>query len=238
MKIDLAFTPSELEKKDINRKSVVVIDALRATSTMIVAFENGCKAFVPVATVEEARALAEENPDFLLAGERGGFPPKDFSLGNSPRDYRPEKVKGKIVVMTTTNGTRALVASRGGADVLIGSFLNVTAVTRALVARGRDVLIACSGEKDVFCFEDAVCGGAIIEGMERIGRTTEMSDAARSARMLFRQCEADIYGSLCGCDWGRHLEDIGLGDDIPICARVDSSDLVPVYRDGRIFLER
>ena len=110
MKIDLAFTPFELEKKDLRGKAVVVIDALRATSTMIVAFENGCSGFIPVSTVEEARELAasKKDPDLLLAGERKAMPLEGFHLGNSPRDYRPEKVRGKVVVLTTTNGTQPL----------------------------------------------------------------------------------------------------------------------------------
>jgi 2-phosphosulfolactate phosphatase len=238
MKIDLAFTPYELEKKDLVGKSVVVIDALRATTTMTVGFENGCSAFIPVATVEEARELAAGNPEFLLAGERGARALPGFDLGNSPRDFRPEKVKGKVVVMTTTNGTRALVASRGAAEVFIGSFLNLSAVTRRLAEAGREALIACAGEKDLFCLEDTVCGGAIIERLEKTGVPLSKTDAAAAAQVLFEQCEGDVYGTLCNCEWGQYLEGLGMGKDVRICARIDSSSLVPVYREGKIFLDR
>ena len=238
MKIDLAFTPLEIEKKDLEGKSVVVIDALRATSTMIVALENGCSAFIPVATVEEARDLAAKNPEFLLAGERRALPLEGFHLGNSPRDYRPITVEGKAVIMTTTNGTRALVASRKGAEIFIGAFLNLRALTQRLLDVGRNILIACAGEKDLFCLEDTVCGGAIVERLEETGVPISKSDAANAAKILYEHCEGDVYGTLRNCEWGQYLEGLGLGKDIRICAQVDSSRLVPIYREGKIFLGR
>ncbi len=238
MKIDLAFTPEELEKKDLEGKSVVVIDALRATSTVIVALENGCSAFIPVGTVEEARELTAEHPEFLLAGERRALPLEGFQLGNSPRDYRPDKVKGKIIVLTTTNGTRALVASQRGAEIFIGSFLNLGALTRRLVETGRDIMIACSGEKGLFCLEDTVCGGAIVERLEKTGLSLSKTDASLAAKVLYEHCENDVYGMLCNSEWGQYLESLGLGKDVRLCARVDSSSLVPVYRQGKIFLDR
>ncbi len=237
MRVDVAFTPNELKGKNFTGQSVVVIDALRATSTMIVAFENGCSAFIPVATVEEAREMVSRNPDYLLAGERGARPLPGFNLGNSPRDYRGEKVRGKVIVMTTTNGTGALVASGKGKEVFIGSFLNLRAVTERLIESGRDVLIACAGEKDVFCLEDTICAGAIIDRLERKGPVSG-NDSSRTAKVMYDECQGDIYDALCSCDWGRHLESLGLGKDIRTCARVDSSSLVPVYRDGRIFIDR
>jgi 2-phosphosulfolactate phosphatase len=238
MIVDVAFTPHELEKKELAGKSVVVIDALRATTTMTVGFENGATAFIPVATVEEARALVAKNPDFLLAGEREALPLEGFHLGNSPRDYRPEKVKGKTIVMTTTNGTRALVFSRGGEEVFIGSFLNLSALVARLVEAERDVVIACSGEKDLFCLEDTVCGGAIVEQLEKTGLPLVKTDAAASAKILYEQCEGNVYGMLCTCEWGVYLEGLGLGKDVRVCAQVDSSKIVPVYREGRIILDR
>lgn len=238
MVIDLAFTPHELEKKDLAGKSVVVIDALRATTTITVGLENGAAAFIPVATVEEAREIVAKNPDFLLAGERGARPLEGFHLGNSPRDYRPEKVKGKTIVMTTTNGTRALVVARGGAEVFLGSFLNLSVLVNRLVEAGRDVLVACSGEKDLFCLEDTVCGGAIVEWLENTGLALVKTDAASAAKILYEQCEWNVYGMLCTCEWGVYLEGIGQGKDVRVCAQVDSSKIVPVYREGKIFLDR
>jgi len=240
LKIDLAFSPHELEKKDFRGKTVVVIDVLRATSTMIIALESGCSGFIPVSTVEEAMQLAalKKDPDLLLGGERNALPLEGFHLGNSPRDYRPEKVRGKVVVLTTTNGTQALLAARKAAEVFIGAFLNISALSRRLEETGRDVIIACSGEKSLFCLEDTVCGGAIIDRLEQEGVSLLKNDAAIAAKVLYEYYEGDIHGMLAGCDWGQYLESVGLGKDLRICAQTDSSQLVPVYREGKIFLDR
>lgn len=239
-KIDVAFSPFELEKKDLQEKAVVVIDVLRATSTMIVALANGCSAFVPVATVEEARELvaASRNPNYVLGGERGGRMVEGFQFGNSPRDYRPEKIKGKVVVMTTTNGTRALVAAQKSAIIFIGAFLNISALAERLQEVGRDIVIACAGEKDLFCLEDAVCGGAIIDGLGKMGVSLSKSDSALAAKLLYEHYEADIDGMLSDSAWGRYLETIGLGKDVRFCGRTNCYDLVPVFGDGKIFLDR
>jgi 2-phosphosulfolactate phosphatase len=240
MNIDLAFSPHELEKKDFRGKTVVVIDVLRATSTMIIALENGCSGFIPVSTVEEAMQLAalKKDPDLLLGGERNAMPLEGFHLGNSPRDYRPEKVRGKVVVLTTTNGTQALLAARKAAEVFIGAFLNISALSRRLEETGRDVIIACSGEKGLFCLEDTVCAGAIIDRLEQEGVSLLKNDAAWAAKVLYEYYGGDIYGMLVECDWGQYLESVGLGKDLRICAQTDSSQLVPVYREGKIFLDR
>jgi 2-phosphosulfolactate phosphatase len=100
------------------------------------------------------------------------------------------------------------------------------------------VIIACAGEKDLFCLEDTVCGGAIIDQLEKAGVSLLKSDAAMAAKVLYEYCEGDIYGMLAGCEWGQYLESVGLGKDVRICAQVDSSRLVPVYQEGKIFLDR
>jgi 2-phosphosulfolactate phosphatase len=107
-----------------------------------------------------------------------------------------------------------------------------------LIEAERDVLIACSGEKDLFCLEDTVCGGAIVERLEKAGLPLDKTDAATSAKVLYEQCEGNVYGMLCTCEWGAYLEGLGLGKDVRICAQIDSSKIVPVYRDGRIILDR
>ena len=240
MYIDLAFTADEIAGKDLQDKTVVVIDALRATSTMITALENGCLGFIPVATIEEAKKLFDDqaDPKFLLGGERRALPVAGFHLGNSPRDYRPEKVRGKTVIMTTTNGTRALVAASKGAEVLIGAFLNLGALCRRLEESGRNVLLACSGEKGFFCLEDTVCGGAMIGRLEEEGVFVKLSDAALGAKILYEYFAEDIYGMLAACEWGQYLERMGLGKDVRLCARIDSSRLVPIYREGKVILDR
>jgi 2-phosphosulfolactate phosphatase len=238
MNIDLAISPYELEKKDLQQKAVVVIDALRATSTMIVALENGCSAFIPVSTDQEARERVSrlKDPNLLLGGEREALRIEGFDLGNSPLDYRPQKVRGKGVVITTTNGTKALLAASKAAEVFIGAFLNLSALSQRLEEVGRDVIIACAGDEGLFSLEDTVCGGAIIDGLEKAGAPLAKSDSAVAAKVLYEYYEGDIYGMLMASKWGQYLEKIGMGRDVRICAQTDSSKLVPVYREGKIFL--
>ncbi len=240
MRVDVVFTPGELEKWDLAGRVVVVIDALRATSTIIAAFENGCAAFIPVLTVEEARSRAAgcAGSDICLGGERGGRMVEGFQFGNSPRDYPADKVFGKTVVMTTTNGTRALLAARRAAKVLIGAFLNRTALAKRLIEEQKDVLIACAGEKDRFCLEDALCAGAIIDSLEKAEAPLTLSDSALAAKRLFHWAEGSLVQNLLECEWGSYLESIGFGPDVEICARLDSSSLVPVFEEGRIILDR
>lgn len=240
MRVDVFFTPAELEKCDRKEKVVVVIDALRATSTMIKAFENGCQAFIPVRTVEEAkeRVAGDSSGFYCLGGERGGRKLEGFQFGNSPRDYRPEEVFGKTVVMTTTNGTRTLVAAQGAAKVFIGAFLNRRALARRLAEEKRDVIIACAGEKEHFCLEDALCAGSIIETLEKLDVSLSLSDSAIAARFLYQSSKDSLCQRLLECEWGKYLESIGQGPDVEICAQLDSSAIVPVYEGGKIFLDR
>jgi len=238
MLIDVALTPLEMEKKEITDKAVVVIDVLRATSTMIVALENGCKGFIPVSTVEEAKKLVAEqkNPNFLLGGERGARRLEGFHLGNSPRDYLPEKVKDKIVVMTTTNGTKALVAAQKAAKVFIGAFLNMSAVSAAVQETRRNVLIACAGEKGLFCLEDTLCAGALVKKLMETATEVSLTDAAIMAKILYTHFEDDLYGILSSCEWGRYLIGLGLEEDVRICAQVDVSQVTPIFYGGKVSL--
>jgi 2-phosphosulfolactate phosphatase len=237
MKIDLAFSPHELGEKKVTEKSVVVIDVLRATSTIIAAFENGAAAIIPVETVEEAKKVAAQNPGFLLAGERRALPLDGFQLGNSPRDYLPEKIRGKSIILTTSNGTRTLVSAKGGREIFIGSFLNLGALCQRLAMVGRDVLVACSGEKGLFSLGDTVCGGAIVASLEKTQLSLGESDSANVARILYRHFANDICGMLLDSEWGQYLRRVGLELDIHVCARVNISKFVPIYRGGKIIVD-
>lgn len=238
MLIDVALTPEEIQKKEISDKAVVVIDVLRATSTMVVGLENGCKAFIPVVSVEEAQKLVAEqkSPDFLLGGERRALRLEGFHLGNSPRDYLPEKVKDKTVVLTTTNGTKALIAAQKAAKVFIGAFLNLSAVSTALQETQRNVLLACAGEKGLFCLEDTLCAGALAKKLLEEVKEVSLTDAALMAKILYTHFASDLYGILSSCEWGRYLIGLGLEEDVHICAQIDVSQRAPIFLGGKVFL--
>lgn len=239
MKIEVAFTPGEVPTGGAAGRSVVVIDVLRATSTILVALANGARDVVPVESVELAVRKADEigRERSLLCGERGGAPIPGFDLGNSPLDFVREKIAGKTLVMTTTNGTRALIAGAAGCRCVAGSLLNAGAVSAALGGQDDDVLLICSGREGRFAVEDAVCAGLIARRLVADNGAVAGGDSARLAMLLARRY-ADRLPRLLSCAAaGKALRAIGRADDIAFCARADVMDAVPRMRDRRVVLQ-
>jgi len=239
VKFEVAFTPAELAGGDLGGRVVVVLDVLRATSTIVEALANGAQAVRPVSAVDEAVRAAEEigRDRALLAGERRSIRIEGFDLGNSPREFARERVSGKVVVLTTTNGTVAILASAAARRVLIGSFLNLDAVARELVRDGGPVSIVCSGREGRFALEDALCAGALVRrASELAGVALETNDAARAALDLLAAHGADLAGAFARTAAGRQLIDAGLEADLECCARVDAHAVVPELRDRQITL--
>jgi len=193
-----------------------------------------------VRTLREARVVALTLGDgVLLAGERAAAKIAGAHLGNSPGEYERERIEGKTVVLTTTNGTRAFRAIDGAREVIACTFLNVSATARWLRRAGLDVLIVCAGRTGHFCLEDAVGGGMLIDRLSRISdHALELSDGARAARLLYAANQGDLLEMLRGCEWGRGITRKGFGADLEICAQVDLTDVVPVMREGRLVAER
>jgi 2-phosphosulfolactate phosphatase len=218
----------------------VVIDVIRASTTITIALHHGCAGIVPARTLREARAMALTIGDgALVAGERAAAKMAGAQLGNSPGEYARERIEGRIVVLTTTNGTRAFRAIEGARDVVACAFLNVSATARWLRRAGADVLIVCAGRNGHFCFEDAVGGGMLIDRLSRISdRPLELSDAARAAHLLYSANQGNLLEMLRGCEWGRDITRKGFGADLEVCAQVDLTDVVPVMREGRLVAER
>ena len=174
MKIDAILSPAELPalaRRDLRNAACVVFDVLRATSTIVTALHNGAKAVIPVAEISEALAIRQKQPGVLLGGERDGVRIRagqtgggDFDLGNSPREYTPEKVHGKTIVSTTTNGTRALRACAGAQTVLAASFLNLTATAQFIrQLQPAQILLVCAGTRENVADEDVLAAGALCE---------------------------------------------------------------------------
>jgi 2-phosphosulfolactate phosphatase len=172
MNIHVTLTPAELPAlagRDLRGTACVVFDILRATSTFVTALHHGAMAIVPVSEIAEAVARREKQPDVLLAGERNGVKisaaltgKMDFDFGNSPREYTPEKVRGKIIVSTTTNGTRALRACAQAGTVLAASFLNLSATADFLRGQ-KEIILVCSGTGEGAALEDVLAAGALVE---------------------------------------------------------------------------
>ena len=237
MRIDTELIPVEPSKDTLRDRVVVVIDVLRATSVIVEALSRGAEEVHPVRTVEEAFALAKSLPSgaTLLGGERQGKQIEGFDLGNSPREYMAENVRGKRVIMTTTNGTMALQSVTGAKEIIVGSFFNAGAVAARCVQLDRDLLIFLSGNYGKFSLDDTVCGGMLVDLLLRKSKTPlEMSDASLSAHILYQRFQKNVSEAFHLSSHGRYLISIGLEEDLSCCARTDVANIVPVFRDGVI----
>ncbi len=234
--IDVAFTVEEVARRELGGVAAVVIDVVRASTTIVTALAHGARAVVPVATLDEARARARTWPGgaVLLGGERGGAPPPGFDCGNSPAEYTAARVGGRTIVFTTTNGTRALLAVEGAKRVAVGGFVNATAVLRWLGQEPADVLLVCAGETGRFCLEDATCAGLLTERLGTARAGAVVSDAARAAAILYAHYAADLGWMLEEAVWAQMLLAQGRGADLALCAALDAYDVVPVARDGML----
>lgn len=233
MQIDVLFTPADHAAAPLTGRLAVVVDVLRASTTIVEALAAGARDVVPVVDVAEALALA--GPGVVVGGERGGLRCEGFDLGNSPREYTPAAVRSRRVVLCTTNGTRAIGAAvRGGAaEVLIAAFTNLKHVIGVAAAAGRDVAILCAGREGGFSLEDATCAGGLVAGLAyRRGDVARKSDAAFAAETLFRAHRDDLVRLFTVTAHGRHLVDLGFGDDLPVCARLNTRAIVPQVVDG------
>jgi 2-phosphosulfolactate phosphatase len=209
----------------------VVIDVLRATTTIVHALAAGCREVRPCAELDEARALADSLPagKVLLAGERGGLKPEGFDLGNSPAEFTARLCRGRILVLTTTNGTRALARAAEAERVLVAGFVNFSAVCAELCREPRPVHIVCSGFEGEPALEDTLLAGAFVDCLTEAGDVS-LNDSARLAWDGFDNQAAVLGGVLEIARGGAHLIDLGYGADLPAAADIDRFHLVPELR--------
>jgi 2-phosphosulfolactate phosphatase len=237
MRLDVLLLPCEISARVRSETTAVVIDVIRATTTIVTAFRHGVRSILPVATPEEARSVQLSLPGALLAGERGGKRIPGFDLGNSPREFAPDIVRNRDVVLTTSNGTKTLRTVGAGRVVALGALLNRAATGDWLVRRRKDALIVCSGYEGALSLEDAVCAGAIVDRVAEGDGALTLGDGAKACQVLWKWHAADLPRLLFETGWGSHIVAIGLGPDLDICARLDVTDVVPVMVDGRIGIE-
>lgn len=236
MRVHVALTPAEFPDLALGGRAALVVDVLRATSMVIAAFDAGCARVIPVTgpaeARERARALAPE--PVLLAGERGGEQIEGFDLGNSPLDCSRDRVGGRSIVLTTTNGTAAMLKASQADAAAVAALINVGAAVRWAVSEGRDLTVLCAGEKGGFSLEDAVCAGLLAEGIVRAAAGATLSDGAQAARGLGILYGANLDRLRQDSGWARHLEARRRGPDLDRCLRLDVSAVVPVLADGAI----
>lgn len=240
MEIDTQLIPLPPDPKILSKKNVVVIDVLRATSVIVYAFSQGAVEIIPVTTIEEAKAKAKTFPPktTLLGGERNSLKIEGFDLGNSPMEYDEGKVKGKRIILTTTNGTQAFYSVSSGNQIFIGSFLNIGAVAKRCIELEGDLLLFLSGDRGSFSLEDAVCGGMLIDLILKNGEgNIDLTDASYSALFLYQRFEANLIGAFHLSRHGKDLFELGGGEDLLFCAQTDTTKVVPIFKNGviRIF---
>lgn len=242
MKLDVYFSPAGLSPAEVAGRPVFVIDVLRATTTICAALHHGAKSIVPVATTEEALKLAQSlgAADVVTAGERNAEPIPGFTLGNSPLSMTEAVVGGKTVVLTTTNGTRALLATQGASEVYVAAAVNLAlagAAVRQLLPGRKGVVILCSGREGAFSLDDAYAAGRLIDAA-LLGRRRKkgLNDAALVAVDLVRRYGARWERPFSLSAGGRHLARLGMGADVVDAAREDAYPVLPVFHDRRITL--
>lgn len=236
MRLDVLLLPLEFPVRPRPELYAVVIDVLRATTSIVVAFQHGCRSILPVASRQEALTVRGGAPDAVLAGEQGGLRVPGFDLGNSPREFTREAVGGRNVILTTSNGTKTLRAVGEGRTVAIGAFCNRAAMGDWLVAKGADSLIVCSGTEGGFSLEDAVCAGAIVDRAASLASGLSLGDGARACRALWERFGSELVPMFRKAAWGQRMLALGFDGDLSVCAELDATDVVPLMRRDRITL--
>jgi len=230
--LQVCLTPALIPLFKVEDYIVVVIDIFRATTSICYGIDNGAEAIIPVSQVEECVAYQEIHPEYLLAAERNGEVVSGFDFGNSPFSYTKEKVNGKTVVLTTTNGTHALHLSRSAKKIIIGSFLNLTAVCDWLKDQHENVLLVCAGWKNNFNLEDTLFAGAVTEHLKH--SNFRLDDAAIAANDLYLLAKDNLDGYLKKTSHSERLKQLGIEKDIAFCLNVDLTTAIPVLDGERL----
>ena len=234
MKIDCFFTHQQFAAAGKPADTVMVIDVLRATSTIAIALANGAEMIIPVRNIDDALELKKQLPDAVLAGERKGEILDGFDIGNSPHEYIKENVEGKVIISCTTNGTAAIDAAKGSPAVFCGAIINAQAVADTLLAQNSDLVILCSGTDGQISYDDIIGAGAVIYKIYEKETDIYMSDAAKIAFQSYAINKQNILKGLQSSYHGDKLTRAGKGQDVIFCAKEDIVNITPVYRDGKI----
>lgn len=239
-RIEILLTQSLIQDDLILKdKNVIVLDVLRATTTMTIALANGAKEIIPTENIATAVRVAKGSKNSILCGERNGKVVEGFSLGNSPLEYTPEIVKDKSVIFSTTNGTLAIIKSKFAKTCLICSFINISAIVDYVNAMDEDFTLICSGKLNDFCLEDAVCAGMLLNKLSA-GRTLEMADSEIAAlnlcndlAMLLNVPSQDkVLKMFHLSEHGKYLKTIGFEADLEISSKIDSYPFIPIFKNG------
>jgi 2-phosphosulfolactate phosphatase len=229
MRTNVLFSPLIADELYFAGKTAVIIDVLRASTTIIAAFQNGAKEIVPVATVEFAVKVSGGmfGGQTLLGGERNTIKVEGFALGNSPLEYTSEIVSGKTIILYTSNGSKAIVKAKFSENLFVSSYSNLSAVADQIIKLGKDFEILCAGKANSFSMEDTICAGRLIKEIITKNGNIEITDTAKAAMSLDNSSGSDILKMLKECEHGKLLIENGFEEDLKYAATVDTSRVIP-----------
>ena len=238
MQVEVFLTSSVVTEDDVKGRTVVVIDVLRASSTIATALSNGARAVVPVPDMAEAGKLASnlDPSSYLLGGERGGEKIEGYHLGNSPLEYSQKTVGERTIVFNTTNGTVAIAAARQAEHLVIGSLLNAARVVEFILQADLDLTIICAGWRNRVALEDTLCAGLILSKLWNGKEPGLMSDTSHIAFTQYQNDKTDVQKALRRCNHAQWLSSQGHEDDVEYCLQVDKLPVLPYFDDSRLVL--
>lgn len=234
-RLEVCLSPALLHLFDVKNSIVVIIDVLRATSTICTALYNGANKVIPVATVEECVSIGRQL-NAITAGERDGKIADGLLHGNSPFEYPNEFIGGKVLVLTTTNGTKLLHMAKDAIQIITGSFPNISSVCDYLVGQGQNVILGCAAWKDRVNMEDTLFAGAVVN---RIKDHFDVNcDSAFAAETLYHSAKHDVVGFMKQASHYQRLARFGLEEDIKYCLTPDGANVLPILKNGELVVEK
>jgi len=234
MKTNVHFSYINADELAYAGKTTVVIDVLRASTTIIQALQNGAREVIPVASVEFARKVSGGmfGGQTLLGGERNTKKLEGFALGNSPLEYTSEVVAGRTIILFTTNGSKAIVKAKFSENLFIAAFTNLNAVADHLLKLDKDFEILCSGRGNNFSMEDVICAGKLITEIQKINKDVELTDSAKASVALSKSFGKSIVVMMEQTEHGRILTENSFNEDIKFCSRLNTSETIPYLTSG------
>jgi len=238
MDAEVFLTHSNISEGDVQGRTVVVIDVLRACSTIVTALDRGARAVMPVLDMAQAGKLASNlDPDvYRLGGERGGEKIEGYHLGNSPREYTRDVVKERDIILNTSNGTRALERAKEADTLVAACFLNAGRVVNFVRETADAVTIICAGRQNRLALEDTLCAGLLLDRLWNGEEPYPVTDSAHTAFTLYHQDRDDLEGALRGANHAEHLASQDYDQDLDYCFQVDTVPVLPYYTENRLLL--
>ncbi len=235
--LSVCLSTSMIQSFDLKNKVIVVVDIFRATSVICTALNEGVSEVIPVNEINDVKPFLNKN-EFLIAAERGGEIVEGFKLGNSPLSYLENPgIIGKKLVLTTTNGTKAINSSLEADEILIGSFLNLSALENVLKNKNKDCIIFCSGWKGLVCIEDTLFAGCLASRLLKSDVFFSHCDSVILSRKIFDSASDDMLKFLINSSYKERTRELNMNADINFCLSIDKFKDVPFYKNGKLLID-